>query len=283
MDSSGSLAYATSRILARDVCNNAKSVTPIDAGVVFTTDRGLMLIAGEKVKEIGQPMEGDYAHYNDSTHVNYMKIADNAYKFPLLANIDTTTHIAEDFLTYLKGSIITYNHNEYELMVSNPTKEYTLVRDNYGNWSRRDYVAAQYINDYPTCYRVDGIGRYYKIDEQSDDANGFFVMTNAIKLNYVGFKSIKRVVARGYFDTSHTGIGADRYIGLYVFGSYDGIKFGLLGRRERQGKFANIGANVAHADCRFFRFVLAGYSNADSRLVYFEIETTNSELDSRPR
>ncbi|GEM_PF-2392951 len=206
VDETGEMTYTNSRIIARDVCNNARSVTPIDSGVVFTADRGLMEIAGEQVEEIGQPLEGDWVKYTTPKHIDFSKIAKNAYYMKRIAALPNETTSAEDsmtqvdFLQYLKGSIINYNHNERELMVSNPDYHYTYILDREGNWSRRDIRAEQYVNNFPTSYRVEK-GELYQVDKDSDADNGFFVMSHVVKLDSIGFKEIHRLVARGYFET----------------------------------------------------------------------------------
>lgn len=206
VDSTGETTYTNSRIIARDVCNNQRSVTPIDTGVVFTTDRGLMQIAGEQVAEIGQPMEGDWVKYTTQGSVDFSKIAKNAYYMKRIAALPDETTPAEDsmtkvdFLEYLKGSIVNYNHNERELMVSNPAYHYTYILDREGNWSRRDIRAEQYVNNYPTSYRVEK-GELYQVDKESDADNGFFAMSHVVKLDSIGFKELHRLVARGYFET----------------------------------------------------------------------------------
>lgn len=60
VDATGQMTYTNSRPLARDILNNAKSVTPTDFGVVFTTDRGLMIISGVEVQEMSEKVEGDF-------------------------------------------------------------------------------------------------------------------------------------------------------------------------------------------------------------------------------
>ena len=220
VDSLGQMAYPNARILARDVCNNPRSVTPIDAGVVFTTDRGLMMIAGEQVQEIGAPAEGDVVQFWNAGSVDYSKIATASMQqiAGLPSNLCSTT----DFLTYLqdkgtlgKAAIINYNHNMRELMVSNPNYPYSYVLDREGNWSRRDYTASQYVNNYPTSYRVDADGHFYKVDDEGDAGtslehrkeadNKIFYLSNVIKLDSIGFKQAYRFVVRGYFETMFAG------------------------------------------------------------------------------
>lgn len=216
VDSSGQMAYPNARILARDVCNNPRSVTPIDAGVVFTTDRGLMMIAGEQVQEIGAPAEGDVVQFWNAGSVDYSKIATASMQ--QIAGLPSELCSTTDFLTYLqdkgtsgKAAIINYNHNMRELMVSNPNYPYSYVLDREGNWSRRDYTAAQYVNNYPTSYRVDEDGHFYKVDDEGDAGtslehrkeadNKIFYLSNVIKLDSIGFKQAYRFVVRGYFET----------------------------------------------------------------------------------
>lgn len=209
VDASGQMTYSNSRVLARDVCNNPRSVTPIDAGVVFTTDRGLMMIAGEQVEEIGQPAEGDVLHFVDFTKVDYSKYASDA--LTKIAGLPSSLCDTTDFLTYLQGAIVNYNHNMRELIVTNPSKSYSYVLDREGNWSRRDYTAAEYVNNYPTSYRVTSGGQFYKLDDEGDANtslehpkeadNQIFYLSNVIKLDSIGFKQAYRFVVRGYFDT----------------------------------------------------------------------------------
>ena len=422
VDEKGEMAYTNSRIIARDVCNNAKSVTPIDTGVVFTTDRGLMEIAGSEVQEIGQKAEGDVFDYNaDSTTDKAKKIMYNAFTMRKLADLPEALLDNVDFLTFLKGSIINYNHNERELMVSNPDYDYSYIMDRNGDWSRRDIAADEYVNNYPTSYRVQS-NKFYKVDEEEtgrDTAdNSIYAMSQVVKLDSIGFKELHRVIARGYFETleqstkvitSGDFFGADTgnafitvkrlyskkdninlfgrdineligrkfemyvkntygstsairfgmaiktgddetvygtdvlteacsygeektiqfdfgvkgvvspyynatsiylyaysgdsstpinttafkysfseiieppYLGLYLFGSYDGRKWALLGHREKQGKFTDIGTLVERTDCKFFRFVLAGQITKDSRLDYFEVSSNPSKLNTKIR
>lgn len=372
VDSSGELAYTNARIIARDVCNNAKSVTPIDSGVVFTTDRGLMEIAGNEVVEIGQIAEGDVFDITDNGNLpNYPTIADKAKK--IMFNAFTMQQLAEfpqslvdntDFLTYLKGAIINYNHNERELMVSNPEKKYTYVMDRNGNWSRRAFTAQEYVNNYPTSYRVDKAGNFYKVDADDNDTNKVYLLSNVIKLGTIAFKQAYRLVVRGYFETTAypsafgyineklvrvEGSFIDRMekgeelkmsyitkygqslwvninddsilsggitiydqltnedvtetivsvdsgsyytiqrtennstIGCYVFGSYDGRQWSLLGGNEKGGKFNDIGCKISHTDIKFIRFCIAGKLSHNSRIDFVEVEYDGSNLNTKLR
>lgn len=404
VDQSGELAYTNARVISRDVCNHAKSVTPIDAGVVFTTDRGLMCIAGDKVEEIGQILEGDVQNYTADNWAAPKNVGKNM--LTKVAELPTDLVDAKNFLQFLKdgdGAIINYNHNERELMVSNPRKykqgdtdiptgksvgddvySYTYVLDRNNNWSRRDYSADEYVNNYPTSYRYKN-GIFYKVDTEanqlagvSEAPNKFFYLSNVIKLDTLAYKQMHRFVVRGKFDsrdlqpaeatislspsdvnkiiynsgstdnilyvqksgtytlTTTTGSinkvvvvkktgspdeytptnnvieftiadwsnvsqirltksasegsmsrlvmpNADAPIGCYVFGSYDGKQFALLGANERKGMFTDIGCQVERTDVRFFRIALAGHITGDSRIDFVEFSAIGSNLNDKLR
>lgn len=222
VDASGEMTYMNSRILARDVLSVPRSVTPTDEGVVFVTERGLMNIAGEQVQEIGMPCEGDVEKITQPTTGTWetaKKFTFNAATALKLGNLPTDIFDGVDFLTYLndkrnnKETLINYNHNERELMISNPNYPYSYIMDRNGNWSRRDYTADQYVNNFPTSYRVKD-GNFYKVDDegvldltqtihvnQPEADNGFFAVSDPIKLDSIGFKQSHRFVVRGLFDT----------------------------------------------------------------------------------
>jgi hypothetical protein len=277
VDSSGEMAYTNARIIARDVCNIAKSVTPIDSGGVFTTDRGIMSIAGNEVVEIGSAAEGDVFDITD-THDKAKNIMFNAFIMEQLAGFPERLIGNTDFLTYLKGAIVNYNHNERELMLSNPDYDYTYIMDRNGQWSRRSYSAQEYVTNYPTSYRVDAAGSLLKVDTDDHDTNQVYLLSNAIKLGTIAFKQAYRLVVRGYFETDN-----DSALGIYVFSSSSGNKWKLVGGNEKSGKFSDIGCKVSHEDIRFLRVCIAGKLSRDTRIDYIEVSADGSALNGKLR
>lgn len=292
-----SILYASAVPISRDVCNNPRSVTPVDGGIVFSTDRGLMMATYDgknfQIQEIGAPAEGDVVQFWNAGSVDYSKIAKASMQ--QIAGLPSELCSTTDFLTYLqdkgtsgKAAIINYNHNMRELMVSNPNYPYSYVLDREGNWSRRDYTAAQYVNNYPTSYRVDADGHFYKVDDEGDANtslehrkeadNKIFYLSNVIKLDSIGFKQAYRFVVRGYFETLE---GAN--IACVVEGSYDGRKFKPLGYNRKSGKFRDIGCIVERTDVRFFRVILAGQVTGKTRIDYMEMSAGASMLNTKIR
>ena len=286
VDSSGEITYTNARIIARDVCNNAKSVTPIDDGVIFTTDRGLMSIAGSEVLEIGQIAEGDVFDITDTSD-KAKKIMFHTFTMSQLGALPQDLLDNVDFLTFLKGSIVNYNHNERELMVSNPNYPYTYVMDRNGNWCRQSIKADEYVNNYPTSYRVQHVSDQYggkscclyKVDAESTLlGNQMYLLSQVIKLGTIAFKQAYRLVVRGYFESINAST-----IGCYVFGSYDGRQWSLLGGNEKSGTFTDIGCKIAHTDVKFLRLCLAGQLSKESRIDFVEVAADGSALNNKLR
>ncbi len=275
VDSSGEMVYTNARIIARDVCNNGKSVTPIDDGVVFTTNRGLMNISGNEVVEIGHIAEGEVFDISDTNDVA-QKLLFNAFTMHQLSGLPVTMIDKTDFLSYLNESIINYNHNERELIISNPSKEYSYVMDREGNWSRRNYSAIEYVNNYPTSYRLDNLGSLYKVDAEDSISSSFYLLSNIIKLGSVAYKQVMTMIVRGNFET-------DTMLGLYVLGSYDGNQWSVLGGNEKSGKFTDIGCKVSHVAVKYLRICIAGNISHQSRIDFVEVEYKESNLNTKLR
>ena len=122
VDASGNMAYPNSRVISREVCNNPHSITPIDNGVLFTTDKGLMIIQGEQVTELGQGVKGDVLLYTDTD-------ASKGVFTPLTAPKNTLLYISEldslfndktEFVEFLRNAILSYDHDKEEIIVSCP-------------------------------------------------------------------------------------------------------------------------------------------------------------------
>lgn len=296
VDASGQMVYPNARPFVNDVCNNARSVTRTDDGVVFSTDRGLMMMVGEQVQEIGQPAEGDVLQYGISGSADYNEFL---YKrLTLVSGLSNNLCDNKDFLTYLKdtgstgkAAVITYNYGQRELIISNRNYPYSYVLDREGNWSRRDYTALEFVSNYPTVYRLASDGqfyKFYKVDEEGDTLttlehkkeadNQVFYLSNIIKLDSIGFKQAYRFVVRGYFETL-----TNAHVGCYILGSYDGRKFAVIGGNEKAGKLTDIGCHVSHVDMRFFRVCIAGQLSGKSRIEYMELSASPSVLSTKIR
>ena len=215
VDASGQMTYTNARALSREVCISERNVTPIDSGVVFVSNRGLMIMSGSDVENIGETIEGDVMQYsctnpysNDSCvcdndaaakyhSKDYNKIMSNAFHMKRICGFEYSDSTQEDISNLWDRCDIGYDNINSELIVS--FGNFSFIRDKYGNWTRRMFQIKTFVNQYPYTLigNLDDLFYYAK----GDGNNSIYALTNVIKLDSIGFKSISRLVARGYFET----------------------------------------------------------------------------------
>ena len=198
VDASGQVAYTNSRPISRDVLNGRDNAKNVQGGIVFATDRGLMLLSGAEVTEIGETVEGRVSrHFESSPSAEKLLYArelyDNEKSVRLLKSIDLT-----EFKDYLKDIRMGYNYNKQELMVANPNKEYYYVLSAVGRWYKLSGKIRFFVEDYPKTYacianKLLNVGR----EEGKTAGTGF--VTRAMRLGGQTFKRLTRVILRGWF------------------------------------------------------------------------------------
>lgn len=198
VDSSGQVAYTNSRPISRDILNNRDNAKNVSGGIVFATDRGLMLLNGADVTEIGEAVEGRVSrHFESSPSAEKLLYArelyDNEKSVRLLKSIDLT-----EFKDYLKDIRMGYNYNKQELIVANPQKDYYYVLSAAGRWYKHSGKIKFFVEDYPNTYictanKLLNIGR----EDGNTSETGF--VTRAMRLGGQTLKRLTRVVLRGWF------------------------------------------------------------------------------------
>lgn len=256
----GGVSYAASRNVARDVCTNADSITPIDGGVLFATSRGLMVMSGGKPVEISETISGAITPYNlaggDHTLAMQILAMSNAQLVQL-----STQYAQEVFSTFMQNAIVGYHYNEKEVWIVNPAKAYCYIYSlKHQIWSKLAQTGSEFVRDYPYDYLLKG-GSLKDISTPGSGPVDVALLTRPIHFGTKDFKQSTRAVMRGYVD-----IAADKFAGIYVYGSYDGVRYAFLGGSEIEGKRVDIGALVERSDCKYFRVGFVGRLSSDSHL-----------------
>lgn len=194
VDASGQLTYTNSRPIARDICNNPKSITPIDDGVLFTTDRGLMLLSGSEVIDMSDIAEGVPFDLSSVPEI------DACVNHPQLVQLKSNTS-KENFLEYIKGAVIGYNYFDKEIWISNPTKTYSYVYNiRVKGWTKRTESAKELVGDYPYVYMLDENKDLRTISKEIVGLTETMFLTRPIKLQTQEFKQGYRTILRSLLD-----------------------------------------------------------------------------------
>jgi hypothetical protein len=260
----GEITYSASRPLARDVCSNPGSVKAIDGGVVFATQRGLMVISGAQVNEISAPVEGAPLLFLNPSDQSYLQLFSQAVSHASLVALSNQVSLI-NFRDYMQGAIFAYNYKKRELWSINPTKAYAYIYTFAGGWTKTKETAPAIVEDYPLTY-LHKTGELIDISSESTTHVPVMFLTRPIKLGTLDFKQTYRAVIRGLITTA-----PGKYAGMYLFGSYDGIKWAFLGGSEMTGQIKDIGTTVERVDCKYFRIGFVGELTPDSALDYIEV------------
>lgn len=278
VDSSGVLAYKYARPIASDVCNNAASIVREDGGIVFGTDRGLMMIKGATVSNIGEIACGDYFDFANDT-VNLPEVLRGAFTHRNICNFDIADTTDQDFRDYQKKALIGYNYKEKETWVCNTGKGYVYVKDFDGNWRRVNEDIRQIVPCYPETFALVG-NKVVNLDRyQGTYERRVFALTRPIAIRSIAHnvsdsnarKETYRIVCRGEFNASNNNV-FKKYFGIYVLGSYDGKRWAVIGGNERFGQFVDIGCLVERVDVKYLMVCLSGNLGSGGKIDGLTIE-----------
>ena len=152
---SGETLINTITPLSREVCNNPDSITPIDGGSAFTTEKGLSIISGNQVIEISQTAEGSKS--GPISETIYNTIANNPSLYEITGYLCTQT-----FLTYITGAVIAWDYINKELIISNNDYSYSWVYSaDYKTWFKISESFKSFVTDFPVVYGIKIIGEEY--------------------------------------------------------------------------------------------------------------------------
>ncbi len=205
VDASGQLTYTNARPISRDVLNARQGVKNVDGGIVFTTDRGLMLIEGVRVSELSQKVEGDLVKFASDKGQNSLlyakKLLENVKSIQLDIK-DNSTFSGVDFKVYINGARIAYNHSQRELIVANRNYDYHYIYGS-GNWYIKEGQIDFFVEDYPVTYAMQSKSLVNIDKEIPDTGVQTMFLSRPIKLGNQAFKQLSRVVLRGDFDVKN--------------------------------------------------------------------------------
>lgn len=207
----------------RVVCNNPNSITGIDGAIVFTSERGLMIIAGSDVRCLSEDMIGK--HFRADSLAAIEEIAATHFGSTLPGDVSDDL----SFVDYATGCFIGYDFANSRLFLVNPSCPYQYVyaiKD--GTWHKMCFglTFKKALNSYPELYMQcesndgDAVYDFSIMDDVNDFTTRTFgvVITRALDFDqpYI-LKTILAMKHRGDFDKE--------YVGMLLYGSRDGINY----------------------------------------------------------
>lgn len=181
--------YAARQPATRDVCNNPHSITQLDGAIAFTTNQGLMLLAGAESRCISHVIDNQYRNT-----ISLPKLE----KINLGGLLQPTIPLGE----YLKECIMAYDYPHSRILVINPRQSYLYVYSiKSGTWSILNDSFAGVLNAYPDSYLLRENGEVVSAaaNPQAPAVHGL-IITRPLKLDAPdALKTITQAIHRGIF------------------------------------------------------------------------------------
>lgn len=193
--------YSAKQPITRDVCLSSKSITQIDSAVLFTTDRGIMLLQGSQTTCISDILNGE-----------------NAVPITMLPKIDKILEHADlskgtlrilPFMDFVRDCRMIYDYEHQRIIAYNNSKEYNC---NYAyifslkskQWGMMQSNIADNVNSYPDALAVLNDGSLVNFSDETDEVYKSIVVSRPIKLDaYDIHKSVDTIIQRGVFKKGH--------------------------------------------------------------------------------
>jgi hypothetical protein len=187
--------YNTAYPLSREVCNNAKSITPTDGAIFFTSEKGLMMMVGSQITCVTEQLSGKTFSKDDA-----LKGAAQNGKDTLLSDVLGSGE--PSFNEYIASCMIAYDYKEKCLLLINSSKNYYYVYDIASHAvTRCNQMGYQrVVNDYPDNLLQGNDGTVYTLlnkGDANDDTNTYdgMLLSRPCKFgNAQALKSLRQIL-----------------------------------------------------------------------------------------
>lgn len=219
--------YSASYPISREVCNNPESITPTGNVVYFTSDKGLMAVAGGTVRCVSPQLSGANPPYSDGT---------------------------VSFLTFVRNAFLAYDYRDSLLFIYNVSYDYAYVYNlldgTFATVSLGTKSIQRSVSNYPDTLLQDADNNVYSFSKipvaQADTQtySGTFT-TRPLKLgSSIQLKTIHQIV--------HLFNSADGTLKLRVYASNDCRNWvelhSLHGKPWKYYRFSYTLSNISASD-----------------------------------
>lgn len=258
--------YSRAVPVSRDVCINRYSITPIDSGVLFATDRGLMLISGSEVVCLTDVLK------NGVQKIKLPKLSNAAKVCGITINSDELSSYiySNDLHTLLKTCRVLYDYKCQRIVLYSEDDTYAFVFSlNSKTWGMMQYNFVRSLNSYPDCLAVeDDDGQWNIVDlcnNEDEPIPNQYIITRPIKLDASDImKRISSIIARGNFRNGSI-------TGLMLYGSRDLFNWHLVWTSKN-----HILRGFSGSPYKYYRVVIFSKLNPDEGITGLSIDAEGS-------
>ncbi len=166
--------YSARQPITRDVCNNPDSITQLDGAVLFTTDRGIMLLSGSETTCISDNLDTDIPFTLDSVP--------KGKELFNMTGLNAEDYNIIPFKDFIRTCKILYDYPTQKIIVYNPTLDDDgTVKHRYAyvyslkskQWGMMSSNIVDTLNSYPDTLVVDETNSIYTFVPQRDEDGSF--------------------------------------------------------------------------------------------------------------
>jgi hypothetical protein len=205
--------YISRQPVTRDVCINIDSVTAIDKAVLFSTDRGIMLLSGSESISITDNIFSDSEFklitpsLTDDVdllpHLDRLLTAKDASNNLLYPSVTTASGIVP-FKKFLPTARMLYDYTHQRIIVYNPDKDYAyayIYSLKSKRWGMMESAIKYGINSYPECLAVDSSNKIINLSSMdTNDTRNCLLISRPLKMDAPDvLKTIDTIIQRGQF------------------------------------------------------------------------------------
>ncbi len=217
LEISGTGTYSSRQMMARDVCNNPRSITQLDGPIVFTSDQGVIVMQGAEMVNISKMLDGPT--FCPESLSAFDEITDAAQIRGQMNALREVVPVKE----FLKECVIAYDYPNNRLLLLSPEKPYAYVYSLRSNlWTMITSGYVNITNNYPDSYLTDSAGYISNLSAiiSADDARveRGLIITRPLKFDAPDILKTISTVA-------HKGQIGDRQVVQVLYGSRNNHTF----------------------------------------------------------
>lgn len=270
VDGSGIVAYSASYPISKEICRNPYSVCSVDAGIVFVSDKGVMLLSGNRIKNISEQMLPESESYNTKRHIfPYSDILSRAD----LSDISD----ALPFMDFVRGCKSAYISSTNEIIFSNSIKNYSYLYSlTTGMWSKIYEKAYGFVCDSKSLKMFMHYGYETVIKDFGlfiNGANRIVLFTRPLLWGTKLSKRITELLLHAYIELNPDSDAFSPLFGCYLLCSNDGVNFKLLKGTEVKKAIQDIAFRYfPTSSYRYYIIALAGDVGKNTMITGVELD-----------
>lgn len=186
--------YSARQPVSRDVCIGRNSIRAVDDAVLFTTNRGIMMLHGSQTQCI---TDGIFSE----APFNVLDLPDIDQLHTKLGHTDDTCIPVKPFLTFLDGCQMIYDYLHQRIVIFNQNYTYAYIYSlKSRQWGMMYSNMKSTFNAYPEALAMTHQGEVISMSDTDEDTCQALYITRPLKLDAQNIlKTISNIIQRGHF------------------------------------------------------------------------------------